>query len=316
MQKKVSINSEDTGKRLDAVLTARLKDHSRSQIKKWIEDGNVRIGGAPKKASYKVRAGDEIVVDIEPPRPLQVRAENILLNIVYEDPDIIVVNKTADMVVHPAAGNFGGTLVNALLHHCRDLSGIGGVLRPGIVHRLDKGTSGLIVVAKNDLAHLGLAAQFKGRKVTKIYYAVIYGVPRFKKGTFEQEIGRHPTDRKKMSTTTRKGREAVTNWDVVKNFGKHFSLVKIRLITGRTHQIRVHFSANGMPLVGDMVYGGKKTVKRVPEGKYRDMVEKISRPLLHAANLTFQHPRSFETMSFNADLPEDFESFLEDASEI
>lgn len=312
----LSINTQDAGKRLDAILTELLKEHSRSQIKRWIDGGNVRVGGKAKKTSYKVKAADEIIIEIPPLEELTAEPQNIPIDIVYEDSDLVVVNKSADMVVHPAAGNPDGTMVNALLYHCKDLSGIGGVLRPGIVHRLDKGTSGLIVVAKNDMAHEGLSAQFKNRKVEKIYDAIIYGVPKTKKGTIDMEIGRHPTDRKKMSTKTRSGKRAVTDWELIESFDKHLSLVKIKLITGRTHQIRVHFSARGMPLVGDATYGGKKVIKRLPVGKWHDVVGKIARPMLHAGSITFEHPRSGKRMKFRVDPPADFVDLMEELREI
>lgn len=311
MDKKIIIQSKNTGKRLDTVIAGHLKDCSRSRIKQWINSGDVKIGRAAKKSSYKVKAGDEISIHIELPKELSAEPQNIPLNILYEDSDIVVVNKSADMVVHPAAGNLDRTLVNALLYHCKDLSGIGGYLRPGIVHRLDKGTSGVIVVAKNDLAHMGLTEQFKKRSVEKTYLALIYGVPKEKKGVFSLKIGRHPTARKKMSTKTRRGREAITHWELAEHFDKYISLVKIRLVTGRTHQVRVHFSAHGMPLLGDMVYGGKKTIKRIPEGEYKDIASRAGRPMLHAASLSLCHPRSSRRMKFEAELPGDFREILE-----
>lgn len=306
---KIIVTSEDIGERLDAVLVRHLNNYSRSQIKKWIDLSLVKVESVAKKGSYKVKENDEIIVDFSPPKKLIIQPQDIPLDIIYEDADLIVVNKSPDMVVHPAAGNYDGTLVNALLHHCRDLSGIGGSLRPGIVHRLDKGTSGVIVVAKNDAAHLALAKQFNSRTVSKTYYALIFGVPRTKQGTFDKEIGRHPIDRKKMSTTTRKGRTAVTHWEVLESFDKDASFVKVKIVTGRTHQIRVHFSAHGFPIVGDPVYGGKN--RRFKDKLFDAAVANAERPMLHAASLILTHPRTGSTMTFEAPFPKDFSEVLE-----
>lgn len=311
MKKTLQLRDEDIGKRLDTVIAGHLHDTTRSQIKKWIDEGCVSIDGKIQKASFKGKSGDIVTIEIAPPKEPSAEPQNIPLDIIYEDPDIIVVNKSADMVVHPAPGNADGTLVNALLYHCKDLSGIGGVLRPGIVHRLDKGTSGVIIAAKNDAAHLTLSQMFKDRRMRKIYYALIYGVPKSKKGTFDWEIGRHKTERKKMSTKTKSGRTAVTNWEIVESFGKYISFVKIELITGRTHQIRVHFSANGMPLLGDSLYGGGRVTKRLPEGELRKIGERALRPMLHAASLEISHPSSGEEMLFEAPIPDDFKEILE-----
>lgn len=304
------ISSEEEGKRLDNAIFDNLGDVTRSQIKKWIDSGCVRVNSGVKKASYRVKAGERIEIFPPEPKALETIAQKIELNVLYEDSDVIVMDKPAGMVVHPAAGNPDGTLVNALLHHCKDLSGIGGVMRPGIVHRLDKGTSGVIVAAKNDRAHLSLATQFKERRTKKIYYALVYGVPKSKRGRFEMKIGRHPKERKKMSTIARDGREAVTEWEVVETFGKYLALMRINLLTGRTHQIRVHFSANGMPIVGDELYGGKRVIKRLSEGGLTDIVKDVSRPLLHAASIEFTHPKSGKKMKVEAELPEDFQCVL------
>jgi 23S rRNA pseudouridine1911/1915/1917 synthase len=311
VKKKIIITEVEAGKRLDALLVDQLENRTRSQIKRWIEEGDVRVGKEIKKVSYKVKCGENILIDISEPKEAQAEPQKIPINIIYEDSEIVVVNKAPGMVVHPAAGNPDGTLVNALLYHCKDLSGIGGVLRPGIVHRLDKGTSGVIIAAKNDRAHVSLSAQFKERKVKKIYKALIYGSPKEKKGTFSLDIGRHPTNRKKMSTKVVRGRSAVTHWEVVERFSNCLSLVKIRLITGRTHQIRVHFSANGMPLVGDSVYGGKRSVKRLPEGDFREIAAGAERTMLHASKVTILHPSTGKEMEFEADLPSDFKEILE-----
>jgi 23S rRNA pseudouridine1911/1915/1917 synthase len=220
-----------------------------------------------------------------------------------------VINKSVDMVVHPAPGNFTGTLVNALLAHCKDLSGIGGELKPGIVHRLDKGTSGVMVVAKNDAAHLGLSQQFKDRTVTKIYGALVYGAPK-DRGRIDKEIGRSLGDRKKMSTETKKGRAAYTEWKVLERYGKYLSWLEVNLGTGRTHQIRVHLTDLGHPLVGDSQYG-RGGPHRVPEGLLREALEGFERPALHAWKLSFKHPRTREVLEFEAPIPNDLQELLE-----
>lgn len=307
----ITAGKSDAGRRLDIVIAGRLKDYSRSRIKGWIGRGHVKIDGQPQKSSYKVRAGDVICITAECPKELSAEPQNIPLDIIYEDGDIVVVNKPAGMVVHPAAGNPDGTLVNALLYHCKDLSGIGGVLRPGIVHRLDKETSGVIIVAKSDRAHESLTRQFKERSVRKVYYAIVYGVPRAASGRIDAAIGRHKTERKKMSTKTRRGREAITCWELVERFGKGLSLMKIRILTGRTHQIRVHFASRGMPLLGDGLYGGRRTIKRLPEGAVREIAAGAHRLMLHAASLSVEHPVIGEMLLFNAELPDDFKAIIE-----
>ncbi len=285
-------------------------DISRSRIKQLIEEGLVTVGGRQAKASYHVRAGDAIEVNIPTPREAIAEPEDIPLDVIYEDGDIIVVNKPVGMVVHPAAGNLRGTLVNALLGHCTDLSGIGGELKPGIVHRLDKDTSGVMVVAKTDPAHLYLSRQFKARLVKKIYGAVVYGAPKGDAGTIDKPIGRSMTDRKRMSTRTKKGRIARTEWRVVERFGKYLAWLMITLKTGRTHQIRVHLADIGHPLVGDPTYG-RGGPHRVPEGALRDAIAGFSRPALHAWKLGFTHPRKHQWMEFEAPLPSDINNFLE-----
>jgi len=316
MNKSIKIAGNHVGKRLDLILSELINDVSRSQIKNWIEKGFVLVNEKSEKSSYKVKIDDQIAITLEPPTELEAIPEDIPIDIIYEDPDIVVVNKSADMVVHPAAGNPNGTLVNALLFHCKDLSGIGGVLRPGIVHRLDKGTTGIIVVAKSDKAHASLSKQFSDRSTKKIYYGLVYGVPRESEGRFDKPIGRHSTDRKRMSTLTRNGKEAFTEWKSLETFEKFLSYMRIRILTGRTHQIRVHFSAEGMALVGDDAYGGKRAVRRIPEGPYRDAVSMATRPMLHAASLRLTHPISGEVMTFEAELPDDFKNILEALREI
>lgn len=289
-----TVTDNDRGERLDRFLQTQMPAQSRSFLQKLIEDRHVRVNDQPSKPNYKVRPGDRVAVSIPPPRPLATQPEAIPLAVLYEDDDLIVVNKPAGMVVHPAAGNFEHTLVNALLHHCRgQLAGIGGVERPGIVHRLDKGTTGCIVVAKNDMAHQSLVAQFKARTVKKVYRAVCWG--RFAKlaGTVETMIGRSEHDRQKMSARVSRGRAALSEYRVVKQWAA-FALVEVLPHTGRTHQIRVHMAHVGHPLVGDAVYGRARVAEIA-----------VDRPLLHAYKLALTHPRTGERLEFSAPVPKD-----------
>jgi len=298
--------------RLDLYISTLHPKITRSQIKRLIESGCVKIAGAVcEKPAQKVRGNEKIEVDIPPPEKTEIIPEDIKLNILYEDSDIIVINKSPDMVVHPAVGNKSGTLVNALLGHCKDLSGIGGELKPGIVHRLDKGTSGVIVAAKNDKSHLALSKQFKDRGVKKIYRAIVFGKLPNDEGMIDEPIGRHVTHRKKMSTKTKKGRIARTGYKVLKRFGNELTYVEIQLMTGRTHQIRVHMSAIGHPLVGDETYGGVNAIKRLKDKELVEIVKVISRPALHAYKLGFQHPGTGEMVEFEAPIAPDFSSLLE-----
>jgi 23S rRNA pseudouridine1911/1915/1917 synthase len=295
-----NVIAKEQGLRLDRFVQTKLPEHSRAFLQKLIETGCVRVGDESKKASYKVRAGDAVLVTIPAAQPLEARAEEIPLAVLYEDDDLIVVNKPAGMVVHPAAGNFEHTLVNALLHHCRgQLAGIGGVQRPGIVHRLDKGTSGCIVVAKTDLAHRSLVGQFKAHAVRKIYRAVCWG--RFEKltGTVETTIGRSTQDRKKMSARAPRGRAAYTEYRVLRQLADR-ALVELTIRTGRTHQIRVHMAHIGHPVVGDAVYGRAHQV---------DI--SVVRPLLHAYRLGLTHPRTQQLLEFVAALPEEMKHYEE-----
>jgi 23S rRNA pseudouridine1911/1915/1917 synthase len=294
------VANEAAGQRLDQFLRGELPEYSRAFLQKLIEQGHVAVNGGPAKASYKVRIGDRVRVEIPPPRPLATLPEEIALDVLFEDDDLIVVNKPAGLVVHPAAGNYEHTLVNALLHHCRGaLAGIGGVERPGIVHRLDKGTSGCIVVAKTDLAHKALVAQFKSREVKKTYRAVCWGKLARPSGRIETVIGRSERDRKKMSARTSRGRPAVTDYRVLKQFAD-FALVEVHIHTGRTHQIRVHMAHIGHPVVGDATYG-----------RARSTNISVARPLLHAYKLGFTHPRSQEVVEFTAPVPDDMVEFCE-----
>ena len=282
------------GARLDQFLRGEFPGHSRAFLQKLIDQGDVRVNGQRAKSSYHVRTGDEVSVEIPPPRPLAAQPEELQLDVLHEDDDLIVLNKPAGMVVHPAAGNQEHTLVNALLHHCRGrLAGIGGVERPGIVHRLDKGTSGCIVVAKTDFAHQALVEQFKSRAVKKIYRAVCWGVLKPVSGKIETVIGRSGRDRKKMSARVARGRAAVTEYRVLKQLPE-YALVELVLHTGRTHQIRVHMAHLGHPVVGDRVYGRARTL---------DI--SVARLQLHAYKLGFTHPRTKGFLEFTAPMPEE-----------
>jgi 23S rRNA pseudouridine1911/1915/1917 synthase len=293
------VSGEAAGLRLDQFLRRELPEYSRAFLQKLIEQGHVRVNGQPSKASHAVRAGDEIGVEIPPPRPLETQPEDIPLDVLFEDRDLIVVNKPAGLVVHPAAGNREHTLVNALLHHCRgELAGIGGVERPGIVHRLDKGTSGCLVVAKTDFAHQALVAQFKSRGVKKIYRAACWGKFERPSGRIETVIGRSERDRKKMSARVTRGRQAVTDYRVLKQFAE-FALVELHIHTGRTHQIRVHMAHIGHPVVGDATYGNK------PEIRNTKSEIPVARTMLHAYKLGLTHPRTEKFMEFTAPVPED-----------
>jgi 23S rRNA pseudouridine1911/1915/1917 synthase len=270
----------------------------------------VLLGGKEPKSSHKVSAGEEISVTIPPPEPSTAVPEDIPLQVLFEDSDLIVVNKPAGIRVHPGAGVSSGTLVNGLLAHCSDLSGIGGEIRPGIVHRIDKDTSGILVVAKNDASHEALAVQFRNHTIKRVYLALVFGSPRTDKGRVESVIGRHPVDRKKMSGSARHGRHAVTHWKVLKRFPE-VTLLELRLETGRTHQIRVHMSESGHPLVGDPVYGGTARAAGLRSSEFRSMVKKFGRQALHARTLGFRHPSSGEYLEFNSELPEDMQTLMD-----
>lgn len=290
------IDEEHACKRLDVFISEIHDNMSRSYAQGIIEKEQVRINNKIKKSNYKLKLKDQVDIEISDPVELQVEAENIPLNIIYEDGDIIVVNKPQDMVVHPAPGNYTGTLVNALLYHCKDLSGINGVIRPGIVHRIDKDTSGILVVAKNDNSHNFLAAQLKDHSMKRTYYAIVEGIIKEDEGTVETQIGRHPVERVKMAIV-KDGKEAITNYSVIERF-KNNTLVECRLETGRTHQIRVHMAHLHHPLVGDEVYGFKK--QRF----------KLKGQALHAKNLGLIHPTTREYMEFDSELPEYFKEIL------
>ncbi|KEQ27251.1 RluA family pseudouridine synthase [Paenibacillus tyrfis] len=291
---------EDAGERIDKFITEALEEEvSRTQVQQWIKDGCVKVGGRAVKPNYKLSEGDAMTLVMPEPEELVLTAEPIPLDVVYEDSDVIVVNKPRGMVVHPAPGHYSGTLVNALLYHCKDLSGINGVVRPGIVHRIDKDTSGLLMAAKNDLAHSGLAAQLKAHTVNRKYFALVHGNVPHENGTVDAPIGRDPKDRKLYTVTERNSKHAVTHFLVVERFGD-YTLLELKLETGRTHQIRVHMKFIGHPLVGDPAYGPSKSKGVLMEGQ-----------ALHAAVLGFEHPRSGAELQFEAPIPDDMQRLLE-----
>lgn len=295
----LQVDTAYTGERIDKYLAEVMNDYSRSFLQKQLKDGNVSINGKKAKASIKIAEDDEIVILIPDNKEPDIEPENIPLDILYEDNQLLVVNKPKGMVVHPSAGHYSGTLVNALMFHCKnELSGINGVLRPGIVHRIDMDTTGALVVCKTDTAHQSLAEQLKVHSIARRYRGIVHGNLKEDSGTIEGDIGRHPTDRKKMAVHVRNGKPAVTHYKVLERFDK-FTYVECELETGRTHQIRVHMSSIGHPLLGDIVYGPKKSAVSGLQGQ-----------TLHAMVLGFTHPVSGEYMEFTAPLPEYFEKLL------
>jgi 23S rRNA pseudouridine1911/1915/1917 synthase len=300
---------ETEPERLDLFLSRSAEQLTRAGAQRLIETGHVLVDGVPQKSSLKLKGGERVIFEIPPPLPAEPIAEAIPLEILFEDADLVVVNKPAGMVVHPAAGNPTGTLVNALLGHCLDLSGIGGELRPGIVHRIDKDTTGLLVVAKSDRAHQSLSRQFKEHTVKRVYLALVFGSPREDRGKIDAAIGRHPVDRKRMSGKARHSKQAVTNWRVLGRY-KGISLMQLRLETGRTHQIRVHLSEAGFPLVGDEVYGGSGRLANIQDPLLRKLIKELDRQALHAKSLGFVHPASGAYLEFDTELPEDMARVL------
>lgn len=298
------VNEDQEGQRLDIFVAANYSALSRSQVKHVIEEGDVLVNSKAPKVSQLLKAGDVIVLKQKPVREALAVAQEIPLNIVYEDAAIIVVDKPARMVVHPAPGNQENTLVNALLFHCHDLSGIGGVLRPGIVHRLDKDTTGLIVAAKTNDAHRRLSAQFEKHEVHKKYAALVWGDVKGNTGEIVLPVGRHPGDRKKMSTKSTRGKDALTLWKVRERYGPA-TLLDVEIKTGRTHQIRVHLSERGYPVVGDTVYGSAAKMRTIHDAALKTVLKAFNRQALHAAVLSFLHPVSGERVVFTAPLPED-----------
>ncbi len=294
---RIETMSDEQGLRIDVLLAKRFPELSRSHLQKLIADDLVTVNGKLIKANYKVQAEDSIRIIFPEAKPVEIAAEAIPLDILYEDADIIVINKPRGMVVHPAAGNYAGTLVNALLEHCQDLSGINGEIRPGIVHRLDKDTSGVMVAAKNDRAHIALAEQIKNRTASRKYVAIVHGTIAEEQGIINAPIGRHPSDRKKMAVTFSNSKEAITRFRVIERF-INYTLVECKLQTGRTHQIRVHMQYISHPVVGDPKYGPEK--KRFA----------ISGQALHSAELSLKHPISGEELLFTAPVPPDMADIL------
>jgi 23S rRNA pseudouridine1911/1915/1917 synthase len=292
------IVDEDDNERLDVYIAQELDEVSRSYIQKLIKDGLVKVNGEVVKPKYSVSQGDLINIRLPKPKRLEVNPENIPIEIVYEDSDIAVVNKPQGMVVHPAPGNFSGTLVNALLYHLDCLSSINGIIRPGIVHRIDKDTSGLLMIAKNDMAHIKLSEQLKEHSITRVYYTLVLGNIKEDKGTINAPIGRHPVDRKRMAVTEKNSKDAITHYEVLERF-INYTLLKVRLETGRTHQIRVHMSYINHPVIGDPIYGSKKQEFN------------LKGQLLHAKTIGFIHPRTEEYMEFDSELPEHFTRVLD-----
>ena len=295
---KLIVTEQYVGERLDTYVSSLNSDMSRSNCQRLIKEGNVLVNGNSSKESYRVKLGDEVLVKIEPPKEAKIEAQEIPLNIIYEDNDIIVINKEKGMVVHPGNGNMDGTLVNAVLSHAKDsLSGIGGEIRPGIVHRLDKDTSGLIIVAKNDNAHINVSEQIKNHEVTKIYTALVRGNIEEDEATIDMPIARDERDRTKMATNI-DGKEAVTHFKVIKRY-YDYTLLRVKIDTGRTHQIRVHMAKIHHPVIGDEVYSNGKNEFNV-KGQ-----------LLHSTILEFKHPRTGEKLHFEAPLPDEFKNVLE-----
>ena len=293
--------TEDANKRIDVFLNEEIEDISRSAIQKNIENGNILVNGKKVSKNFKLSEGDSVSVELPEPVEIEILPENIPLDILYEDKDVIVINKPQDMVVHPAPGHYTGTLVNALMYHCgNELSGINGVLRPGIVHRIDKDTSGILVAAKSDRAHISLSKQLAEHTMTREYWAIVYNGFDEESGTVDQPIGRHPAERKKMAVVRDKtSRHAVTHYSVIKKLKGNYTLVKLRLETGRTHQIRVHMAYIHHPLLGDEVYGPKKCPFN------------LKGQVLHAKILGFTHPATGEYMEFESPLPKYFEDLIE-----
>jgi len=296
--------------RLDSYVTATLPELSRVAVQRLIEAGHVLVDTLTVKPSLKLLGGETVTVVIPPPVAAEPAPQTIALDILYEDSDLVVINKAAGMTVHPGAGTHDGTLVNALLAHCTDLSGIGGVERPGIVHRIDKDTSGILVVAKNDRSHQALSDRFQRHDIKRIYHALVYGHPKTDTGTIRGIIGRHPTDRVKMSGKAKSGKQAVTHWRAEARYPE-VTLLRLRLETGRTHQIRVHLSEAGHPLLGDPVYGSAGRSNTLKDQQLRKLIKDLGRQALHASTLGFVHPTSGEFLEFTTPLPEDMQRIVD-----
>ncbi len=304
----LKVEENDSPVRIDKYLQSKLPQYSRAYLQKLIDKGYVTINGQKKKRSSLLKGNDVIAVIIPPPEKMMLQPENIPLDVLYEDDYLLVLNKPAGLVVHPAAGHYDSTLVNALLYHCENLSSIGGVLRPGIVHRLDKGTSGLMVIAKEDQTHRSLAEQFKNREVSKSYLALVWGLPKEKNGEIRVPIGRDHKDRKKISSISRRTKEAITFYKV-REFLSEISLVEAQPKTGRTHQIRVHLAYIHHPVVGDKIYG-KGHGKDLKDEKLKDYIKRLKRPALHSLKLGFIHPKNNEYMEFRHSLPQDMQDII------
>ena len=302
--------SDAESERLDSFISRSVPEITRSAALRLIETGYATVNGLKQKPALKLKGGERVFIVIPPPIPAEPQPEEIPIEILFEDSEVVVVNKAAGMVVHPGAGNPEGTLVNALLAHCKDLSGIGGELRPGIVHRIDKDTSGAIVVAKSDRAHNALAEQFKAHTIKRVYLALVYGNLKEDKGRIESIIGRHPTERKKMSSRARHGKDAITHWKVVGRYPA-MTLIQLRLETGRTHQIRVHLSEAGHPLLADEMYGGGGRLSGVQDPVLKQMIRAMGRQALHAKTLGFLHPVSKQYLEFDTELPADMAGIVE-----
>lgn len=312
----LTVSSDSDGVRLDLFLVSTVPGRSRSQLQRLIKDGHIQVGGQAARPNQLVKSGQVVAIDIPDPVEATPAPEALPIHIVYQDRDLLVVDKPAGMVVHPAAGHADGTLVNALLHHVEDLSGIGGEKRPGIVHRLDRGTSGLMIVAKHDAAHEELSRQFREREVEKSYIALVWGEVQAGR-RIDEAIGRDPSNRKRMTAVSvksdesrraRRSREAVTRIVSAEHFGRVLTLARVAILTGRTHQIRVHLSAIGHPVVGDALYGG---VHRRVRGDLR-AVTRLERPFLHAATLAFKHPSDGRRMAFESELPDDLQRIVDE----
>jgi len=297
----------EAGERLDQFLARQDLPLSRSQLKRRIDEGEVAVNGDPAKPGRKLRAGDQVIFVPPPPAPTRLLSEDLPIVVLHEDRHLIAVDKPAGLVVHPAAGHASGTLVNALLHHCRDLAGIGGELRPGIVHRLDKDTSGVLVAAKDDATHAALAALFKKKDLERVYLAIVAPPPAAPAGTIRTLYGRHPVDRKRFTAKVKQGKRAVTHWRVVERFGDRAALVECRLETGRTHQIRVHLAEHGSPVLGDPVYG-----RRPRDEALAALAKRVGRQLLHAAVLAFRHPITGEALRLETPMPADMRRAVEE----
>ncbi len=310
----LTVAESEAGVRLDQFLAGRT-EFSRSRLLRWLKAGKVRVNGTVRAASYRVRAGDRVLLTVPPPEPAELTPEALPLEILYEDGDLLVVNKPPGLVVHPGAGHQGGTLLNALLAHCPELAQVGDISRPGLVHRLDKDTSGLLVVAKSALAHERLVRQFQERQVEKTYLALVWGRLPEAEGEIAGDIGRHPSERKKMSVHGKKGKAALTTWRVLREFPGPLTLAALSPKTGRTHQLRVHLTALGHPIVGDATYGGGAARFKGHPG-LQGVKKLVHRQLLHAWRLSFTHPRTGERLGFEAALPEDFKGVLEDLKKL